>query len=233
VGGLNAAQLDAVTIDAYGTLVELDEPVQRLAAALRERGVERPDDEVAAGLEAEIAYYADHKLEGRDEASLRDLRERCAGVFLEGAGVTEIDAASFAGRFGEGLAFRVVDGVPEALERLRSLGLALAVVSNWDAGLPEHLARVGLAHWFAEVVTSAAEGVAKPDPRIYALALERLGVDPARALHVGDHPVYDEQAARGAGMHFAPAPLSAAVEQLTRTRPPGPSGATPGSASGC
>ena len=214
MGRLKAAELDAVTIDAYGTLVELDEPVKRLAAALRERSIHRADVQVAAGLEAEFAYYAEHKLEGRDEASLRDLRERCAGVFLEGAGVTEIDAASFAGPFGEGLAFRVVEGVPRALERLRSLGLALAVVSNWDAGLPEHLERIGLAHWFSEIVTAATEGVAKPDPRIYALTLERLGVDAARALHVGDHPVYDEQAAREAGMRFAPAPLAAAVETL-------------------
>ena len=214
VGRLNPSELDAVTIDAYGTLVELDEPVRRLAAALHERGVARSGGQVATGLEAEIAYYAEHKLEGRDEASLRALRERCAGVFLEGAGVTEIDAASFAGPFGEGLAFRVVEGVPRALERLRSLGLALAVVSNWDAGLPEHLERVGLAHWFSEIVTAAAEGVAKPDPRIYSLTLERLGVDAARALHVGDHPVYDEQAAREAGMRFAPAPLAAAVETL-------------------
>ncbi len=211
---MHAAGLDAVTIDAYGTLVELDEPVKRLAATLRERGVDRSDDQVTAGLEAEIAYYAEHKLEGRDEASLGDLRERCAGVFLQGAAVTELDAASFAGPFGEGLAFRVIDGVPEALERLRSLGLALAVVSNWDAGLPKHLERTGLAPWFTEIVTSAAEGMAKPDPRIYALALERLGVDPARALHIGDHPVYDEQAARAAGMHFAPAPLIAAVAKL-------------------
>lgn len=211
---MNAAELDAVTIDAYGTLVELDEPVKRLAATLRERGVDRSDVQVAAGLEAEIAYYAEHKLEGRDEPSLRDLRERCAGVFLQGAGATEIGAASFAGPFGEGLAFRVVGGVPEALARLRSLGLTLAVVSNWDAGLPEHLERAGLAHWFTEIVTAAAEGVAKPDPRIYALTLDRLGVDPARALHVGDHPVYDEQAAREAGMHYAPAPLAAAVEKL-------------------
>ena len=212
---MNAAELDAVTVDAYGTLVELDKPVQRLAATLRERGVDRSDNQVAAGLEAEMAYYAVHKLEGRDEASLRDLRARCAGVFLERAGVAEIDATSFAEPFGEGLAFRVVDGVPEALERLRSLGLALAVVSNWDAGLPEHLERIGLAHWFTEIVTAGAEGVAKPDPRIYALALGRLGVNPARALHVGDHPVYDEQAAREAGMQFASAPLATAVEKLT------------------
>jgi putative hydrolase of the HAD superfamily len=211
--GLVAAELDAVTIDAYGTLVELDEPVARLSAALRERGFEPGDAVVAAALDAEIAYYSEHKLEGRDEAGLRDLRERCAGVFLDAAGV-ELDPAEFAGPFGEGLAFRVVDGVPEALARLRSLGLTVAVVSNWDAGLPEHLVRAGIAHWFAEVVTSAAEGVAKPDPRIYTLTLERLGVEPPRALHVGDHPELDGEAARAAGMRFAPAPLGEAVEAL-------------------
>ena len=213
--GLVAAELDAVTLDAYGTLVELDGPVPRLSAALRERGVERSDEEVAAGLQAEIAYYSEHKLEGRDEASLRDLRERCAAVFLEGAGVPELDGTSFAGPFGEGLVFAVIDGVEESLERLRSLGLVLGVVSNWDAGLAEHLERAGIARWFAEVVTAAAEGVAKPDPRLYSLTLERIGVDPARALHVGDQPVYDEEGARAAGMRFAFAPLADVVEQLT------------------
>ncbi|MDQ5821286.1 MAG: HAD-IA family hydrolase [Actinomycetota bacterium] len=212
--GFVAADLDAVTIDAYGTLVELDEPVPRLAATLRERGVERTDDEVAAGLQAEIAFYSEHKLEGRDPASLRDLRERCAAVFLEGAGVAELDGASFAGPFGDGLVFAVIDGVEGALRELRSLGLVLAVVSNWDGGLAEHLERARLGHWFAEVVTAAAEGVAKPDPRLYRIALERLGVDPSRALHVGDEPVYDEDGARAAGMQFAPAPLASVVEKL-------------------
>ena len=212
---MNPSELDAVTIDAYGTLVKLDQPVRRLTATLLEHGVERSEAEVAAGLEAEFAYYAEHKFEGRHGPSLRDLRERCAAAFLQGAGITEIDATSFAGPFAKGLAFRVAEGVPDALRRLRSLGLALAVVSNWDAGLPDQLERIGLAHWFSEIVTAATEGVAKPDPRIYALTLERLGVDAARALHVGDHPVYDEQAARDAGMHFAPAPLAAAVEALT------------------
>jgi HAD superfamily hydrolase (TIGR01549 family) len=108
----------------------------------------------------------------------------------------------------------VVDGVDDALARLRSLGLTLAVVSNWDAGLPEHLDRVGLAHWFAAVVTSAAEGVAKPDPRIYAITLARLGIEPARALHVGDEPELDGAASRAAGLHFASSPLAAAVEAL-------------------
>jgi putative hydrolase of the HAD superfamily len=214
MGLVAAADLDAVTIDAYGTLVELDAPVPRLAAALRERGVERGDAEVAAGLNAEIAYYSEHKLEGRDAESLRALRERCAGVFLQGAGVDELAATDFAGPFGDGLVFAVIDGVEGSLRRLRSLGLALAVVSNWDAGLAEHLERAGLAHWFSDVVTSAAEGVAKPDPRIYAVALERLGVEPNRALHVGDDPIFDERGAQAAGMRFAPAPLAAVVEQL-------------------
>jgi len=44
-------------------------------------------------------------------------------------------------------------------------------------------------------------------------ALERLDVEPARALHVGDEPI-DEQGARAAGMRFLPAPLAEAFAEL-------------------
>ena len=54
----------------------------------------------------------------------------------------------------------------------------------------------------------------KPEPRAFLLALERLGVAAERALHVGDEET-DERGAHAAGMHFAPAPLSTAVETLS------------------
>jgi HAD superfamily hydrolase (TIGR01549 family) len=91
------------------------------------------------------------------------------------------------------------------VRRLEARGLALCVVSNWDCGLPEQLARLGLR---LPVVTSAEAGAAKPDPAVFRLALERLGVAPERALHVGDSPS-DERGAAEAGMRFAPAPLAA------------------------
>jgi HAD superfamily hydrolase (TIGR01549 family) len=62
---------------------------------------------------------------------------------------------------------------------------------------------------FSAVVTSAEAGAAKPDPAVLQLALERLRVEPARALHVGDEDE-DEQGAAAAGVRFAPAPLATA-----------------------
>lgn len=96
--------------------------------------------------------------------------------------------------------------MPEALAALQARGLELAVVANWDYALPEQLERIGLARFFSTVVTSAEAGAAKPDARPFQLALERLRISPARALHVGDG-AEDEQGAAAAGLRFAPTPL--------------------------
>ena len=192
--GLLAA-LDALTLDAMGTLVRLDAPVARLAA---EAAV--PEAAAARGFEAEVAYYVPRSLEGRDPESLARLRSACAAVFNEGAG-----AELTAERFMAAIVFEPVPGAFAAVRRLEARGLALAVVSNWDCGLADHLERLGLR---LPVVTSAEVGSAKPDPAIFRRALALLGVEPGRALHVGDSPE-DELGARAAGMGFAPAPLEA------------------------
>jgi putative hydrolase of the HAD superfamily len=195
--------LDAVTIDAYGTLVELVDPVPALQAALAERGVERDAEQVRAAFRAEVAYYRPRSVEGRDAESLAALRRDCAGVFLREASA-ELDPAEFTGAFVGSLVFRPIAGALAAVERLASQGLALAVVSNWDVGLHEKLG--ALASRFACVVTSAEAGAAKPDPAVFLAALARLGVEPARALHIGDEQG-DEDGAHAAGMRFRWAPL--------------------------
>jgi HAD superfamily hydrolase (TIGR01509 family) len=201
-----ASDLDAVTVDANGTAVELDDPTDRLRAALAGRGVERERDVVAAAFRAEVAYYLPRTLEGSDEASLADLLRRCTAVFLEHAGVG-LEPESFAQAFAESIRFRPMPGAVEALERLRSAGLALACVSNWDATLASQLDRAGLGGCFVTVVSSAEAGAAKPDPRVFAVALERLGVEPERALHIGDTEA-DENGAGAAGLAFEPVPLA-------------------------
>jgi HAD superfamily hydrolase (TIGR01509 family) len=195
--------LDAVTIDAYGTLVELVDPVPALRAALAERGVHRDSDQVRAAFRGEVAYYRPRSVEGRDPESLAALRRDCAGVFLREAGA-DLDPAEFARPFVESLVFRPVPGALAAVERLASQGLALAVVSNWDIGLHEKLGPLGAR--FQSVVTSAEIGAPKPDPAVFLAALERLGVAPGRALHIGDDQD-DEDGARAAGMRFRWAPL--------------------------
>ena len=206
MGRLRAADLEAVTIDAYGTLVTLRDPVGALDHALREQGVERTRDEVARAFAEEARYYVERSHEGADEASLALLRRDCASVFLEAA-EADLDPADFVPAFVAALEFEAVPGALEAVSELERLGLRLAVVSNWDVALAEHLGRLGLAERFATIVTSAEAGAPKPDPRIFELALERLRVSPTRALHVGDAEA-DEEGARAAGMHFAAAPLA-------------------------
>lgn len=203
------AELDAVTIDAHGTLVELDEPVPSLQAALASHGVEREEDAVARAFRAEVAYYRARVLDGADATSLADLRLRCAGVFLAELG-RPLEPEAFVDSFVAAIRFRCLPGVQSALARLGGLGLALGVVSNWDVGLHDHLEALGLRARLACVVTSAEAGAAKPAPGPFALALARLGVPPGRALHVGDGRD-DEAGARAAGMAFAAAPLAGAL----------------------
>jgi putative hydrolase of the HAD superfamily len=204
------ADLDAVTLDAFGTLVALRDPVPSLLASLETRGVARSADEVRSAFSDEVAYYRPHAVEGADDVSLLDLRRRCTKVFLDSLGAA-LDAAEFATDFVAAIEFEPEPGVVETLERLRARGLELAVVSNWDCALGSHLERIGLMRYVTAVVTSAAVGAAKPDPAVFAAAVARLGVEPGRTLHVGDSPE-DEEGARAAGLRFAHAPLRTAFE---------------------
>jgi putative hydrolase of the HAD superfamily len=206
MGRLTAADLDAVTIDAYGTLVTVRDPIPALRRTLRARGVERTPEQVAAAFAVEARYYRDRSHEGADEASLALLRRDCAAVFLD-ALEADVDPEEFALPYVEALEFEPMPGAVRAVSELERLGLRLAVVSNWDVALHGYLEQLGLAERFGAVVTSAEAGAPKPDPRIFALALERLRVRPERALHIGDSEA-DEEGARAAGMAFAPAPLA-------------------------
>lgn len=213
-----ASELDAVTVDANGTAVELDDPTDRLRGALAGRGIERERDEVAAAFRAEVAYYLPRTLEGTDEASLTDLLRRCTGVFLEHARA-DLDPGSFAPAFAESIVFRPLPGAAEALGRLRAAGLALACISNWDVSLASQLERASLARYFTTVVSSAEAGAAKPEPGVFRVALERLAVEPGRALHIGDSDA-DRIGAAAAGLAFEPVPLATLPERLGLGRRP-------------
>jgi HAD superfamily hydrolase (TIGR01509 family) len=207
---MRLAELDAVTVDAYGTLVRLTDPVAELRENLAALGVERDAEAVARAFAKESAYYREHSFEGRDEASLYELRLRCVAIIL-GELESDLEPAAFVDGFVAAMRFELLPDAGAALRKLRRCGLAVAVVSNWDVALPRHLEGLGLGD--VTVVTSAEAGAPKPAPAVFTLALERLRVRPERALHVGDSGS-DEQGALAAGMQFAPAPLAQAVEGL-------------------
>jgi putative hydrolase of the HAD superfamily len=87
------------------------------------------------------------------------------------------------------------DDVLPALERLHGR-FRLFAISNGNADL----AAIGLARFFEHAVAARDAGVLKPDPRIFALLLQRAGVAAERALHAGDDVLADVEGARRAGI---------------------------------
>jgi putative hydrolase of the HAD superfamily len=94
----------------------------------------------------------------------------------------------------------IPEGVPEALDRLRSMGVKLVVVSNANGRLKALFERLDLARRFDVMLDSTEEGVEKPDPRLFEIALERSGARREETLHVGDLYHVDVQGARRAGL---------------------------------
>lgn len=96
--------------------------------------------------------------------------------------------------------FELYDDVLPCLDALRAAGMRMAIISNWDNSLHRTVAMFGLTEYFEIVVASLEEGVEKPDPLLFHISLERLGIKPEDALHVGDNPIDDWQGAKNAGM---------------------------------
>jgi putative hydrolase of the HAD superfamily len=97
-------------------------------------------------------------------------------------------------------AWEVFPDTPPALAALKEHGARLGVVSNFDARLHTICAGLGIAGDLDAIIPSSRAGYAKPDARIFALALARLDIPAAQALHVGDSPREDIEGAQAAGM---------------------------------
>jgi putative hydrolase of the HAD superfamily len=96
--------------------------------------------------------------------------------------------------------YKLFDDVLPVLEELDRRGYRLGLISNFERWLEEMLVELEVGHIFDVTVISGVEGVEKPDPAIYAVALERAGVGPRLAVHVGDSPVLDVEPASSVGM---------------------------------
>jgi putative hydrolase of the HAD superfamily len=91
--------------------------------------------------------------------------------------------------------------VRPTLAVLRAAGLKLGLITNGSVRMQSRkLECLSLAAQFDVTLISAAEGISKPQPAIFHRALERLDVDSARSVFVGDHPDVDVAGGRAAGM---------------------------------
>lgn len=96
--------------------------------------------------------------------------------------------------------YALFDDVPETLDRLEQAGASLGIVSNFERWLEDLLGALGVRERFPVRVISGLEGMEKPDPRIYRLALARADVAPDETVFVGDNPEFDVAPPAALGM---------------------------------
>jgi putative hydrolase of the HAD superfamily len=192
----------ALLLDAGGVLVRPD--FGRVAAALRAHGVAASPEALAAA-EPRVKKALDRP-PSPGFATDAERGWHYFDLMLGEAGIARTPATDAALLEVKAWHDRhclwedVLEGVRPSLERLRADGLRLAAVSNSNGTLRRLFDRLGLAAAFDVILDSRVEGVEKPDPRIFRLALERLGEEATATLHVGDFYHLDVLGARAAGI---------------------------------
>ncbi len=200
----------AVFFDAGNTLLLPHPSVEEVCAqVLAGSGYHPSPEDLRRGLERaeryyEERYWSDDTFWASEEEAAAMWSEMYALAVAE-AGVEE-DAARGLGRklydeFGRGDRWALYPDVLPAMERLRDMGMRMGIISNWDVRLPGLCHHLGLSPYLEFVISSANLGRIKPEASIFRLALERVGVAPWEAVHVGDHYYADVMGARAAGIH--------------------------------
>jgi putative hydrolase of the HAD superfamily len=197
----------AVLFDAGETLVHPSPSFPELfTRVLSTRGIERSPEAV---IDASRAVFHRFSEAARDndlwttspEASARFWKSVYARMLGElGVGSADGLADTLYEAFTDQRNYALFDDVDATLDALDDAGLALGIVSNFEAWLEDLLGSLGVRERFGVRVISGVEGIEKPDPRIFTLALDRLGIDAREVAYVGDNPEFDIAPARALGM---------------------------------
>jgi putative hydrolase of the HAD superfamily len=199
--------LRAILFDASGTLFRVRGSVgQAYAGVAARHGVIVRPDQIENRFRGAFATMPPLAFPGvpLDELPGREVawwRQVVATAFA-GARFADFDAffRDLFDYFAHADAWELFADVPPALHALQARGVRLGIVSNFDGRLVAICQGLGIADAFATIVMSSRAGCAKPDPRIFAVALEHLGVAAAEALHVGDSDSEDVKGAQAAGL---------------------------------
>jgi len=197
----------AVFFDAGETIVHAHPSFpELLTSVLRREGFDADPEIVRQNL----YVVTDRFLEASRDGNLWSTSPEKSRVFW--ASIYRTLLAEMGLPFGDGLAeaiyrtftdlsnYRLFPDVTPALDRLRRARLTLGLVSNFEGWLDRLLESLGVTPYFDVRVISGIEGVEKPDPRIFRLALERTGVAATESMYVGDNPSFDIEPAESLGM---------------------------------
>ena len=164
-----------------------------------------------------------HRVQSELAPHLVDLADDDDGLRYEGASLSEegserfwmhlyrrllkelgVEDESLARRlfevFSSSASYKLFDDVQPTLRAIEESGYRMGLISNFERWLEEMLVELEVGHHFEPAIISGIEGIEKPDPGIYELALEKAGVAPENAVHVGDSPEMDVKPAASIGI---------------------------------
>jgi putative hydrolase of the HAD superfamily len=201
-GGEAGRAVETVLLDAGGVLVYPN--WTRISDALRRHDVHvSPEALARAEPLAKRQLDTDRTIAATNDASRGwlyfDLILTAAGIPVSDATTAALEELQAYHR--ESNLWELVPAhVAPTLAELRRRGLTLAVVSNANGTLCRKFDSLGLTAVFGCVLDSCDVQLEKPDPKIFHLALERIGGRPETAIHIGDFYHIDVVGARSAGI---------------------------------
>ena len=201
--------IKAIFFDFYNTLVRFWPPLDQIQqASCQEFGFHIEAEAISYGYSVADLYFNRENeikpLAMRTEEERLDFFARYEQILLENAGLSvTLDLARQIWLVAISVPkdFIAFDDSVSSLERLKNQGYQLGVISNLRRDMDQLCNDLHMSPFLDFCLTSAEVGAEKPDPAIFVAALERAGVKPAEAVHVGDQPRSDLVGARGAGLH--------------------------------
>ncbi len=191
--GTNLEGVKACVFDAYGTLFDFSTAARRHSESLGDKA----DKLTALWRDKQLQYTWLRAAQGRHADfwqvtgdALDFALETCV---IDQPGIRDNLMASY-------MTLDPFPEVTETLDRLKAAGKRLAILSNGSPGMLESAVRNARLDGVFELVISVEEvGAYKPDPRVYQLAVEQLGL-PASAISFQSSNAWDAYAASAFGM---------------------------------
>lgn len=200
-------KIKAVFFDAEGTLLHIKPSVGHIYVKVCQKyGLQADPKALGESFQRAFAAHLKRRKQGEITLSPDGCREEWRRVFQEAVspfgelGSPEKAFEECYEAFARAEAFSLAPGTREALTAIKISGRRLAIVSNWDERLRRLLEEYGLCPLFEKIFISCEVGVAKPDPQIFLIACQHLGIEPQEALMIGDSLEDDVLAARQAGL---------------------------------
>jgi putative hydrolase of the HAD superfamily len=198
----------AVLFDAGETLVHAHPSFpELLSSVLRSEGLDASPERILEALPVVADVFTRATREGNLwSTSPERSRAFWDGLYLTllgelGLPFTDALAQRIYSTFTDVANYRLFPDALPVLEKLRDAGLSLGLISNFEEWLERLLEALEVTGYFEVAAISGVEGIEKPDPAIFRLAMDRLGVEARESVYVGDSVEYDVEPARALGMH--------------------------------